>query len=173
MSFARKVAAFSISTMILTTGSVASAAGFQNIVQLDKIVSDTIGADIGEPGGARSQIDRRLRLGKCPAVPTVEGPVFGAAIVRCAPLGWRIRVPLVGEVAASNSGSADSKREMLIRRGQNVTLVYKGAGFSLSRQMIADENGAIGEMIAVRRDRRSPRILAEVSGNGQVIMQAP
>ncbi|MEO9468430.1 flagella basal body P-ring formation protein FlgA [Parasphingorhabdus sp.] len=173
MSFVRKFAAFSTSIMFLTAGSVVSAAEFQNIVQLDKIVADTIGADIGEPGGARSPIDRRLRLGNCPAAPTVEGPVFGAAIVRCASLGWRIRVPLVGETAAINGGSATSKREMLIRRGQNVTLVYKGAGFSLSRQMIADENGAIGEMIAVRRDRRSPRILAEVSGNGQVIMQAP
>src|SRR5262245_42590128 len=69
---------------------------FENLDRIDSIVAMTVGANIGEPGGPAAPVDRRLRLAACPSVPSVEGPVFGAAIVKCDALGWRIRVPLVG-----------------------------------------------------------------------------
>ncbi|WP_239447359.1 flagella basal body P-ring formation protein FlgA [Parasphingorhabdus marina] len=159
--------------LALVSGPAGAASQFQDTAGLDRLVSETIGAEIGEPGGARTAVDNRLRLATCPAEPRVEGPVFGAAIVRCPELGWRIRVPLNMDAQGKSRAAQPEKAEILIRRGQNVILVYRGAGFSLSKQMIADENGAIGDLIAVRQDRRSPRILAEVTGNGQVILPTP
>ncbi|HTH27046.1 MAG TPA: flagellar protein, partial [Sphingobium sp.] len=69
----------------------AFAQGFENLDRIDSLVATTVGADIGQPGGAIAPVDRRLRLVACPQIPAVEGPVFGAAIVRCDKIGWRIR----------------------------------------------------------------------------------
>ncbi len=173
MHMVRMTMTVSAAALALISGPVDAADGFQDTAGMDRLLSETIGAGIGEPGGARAAVDKRLRLARCPAEPRVEGPVFGAAIVRCPELGWRIRVPLNLDNRSGSSVPKPAKAEILIRRGQNVILVYRGAGFSLSKQMIADENGAIGDLIAVRQDRRSPRILAEVTGNGQVILPTP
>lgn len=173
MHMVRTTMTISAAALALISGTAANAGNFQDTAGLDRLVSETIGVAIGQPGGARAAVDKRLKLAACPAEPRVEGPVFGAAIVRCPELGWRIRVPLNTATQSTSHTPGPAKAEILIRRGQNVILVYKGAGFSLSKQMIADENGAIGDLIAVRQDRRSPRILAEVTGNGQVVLPTP
>ena len=173
MHMVRMQIMISAAMLSLVSAPVAAADGFQDTAGLDRLVQDITGAAIGEPGGARTAVDTRLRLAKCPVEPRVEGPLFGAAIVRCPELGWRIRVPLVTAGQSPSRVAKPAKAEFLVRRGQNVLLVYKGAGFSLSKQMIADQNGAMGDMIAVRQDRRSPRILAKVTGNGQVILPTP
>lgn len=67
---------------------------FENLDRIDSLVAMTVGANMGEPGGPIAPVDRRLRLAACPTTPSVDGPVFGAAIVKCDALGWRIRVPL-------------------------------------------------------------------------------
>jgi flagellar basal body P-ring formation protein FlgA len=67
---------------------------FENLDRVDGLVATTVGANIGQPGGAVAPVDRRLRLAACPGMPDVSGPMFGAAIVECKALGWRIRVPL-------------------------------------------------------------------------------
>ena len=53
---------------------------FENLDRIDSLVAMTVGADMGEPGGPAAPVDRRLRLAACPTTPTVEGPVFGAAM---------------------------------------------------------------------------------------------
>src|SRR3546814_5565033 len=86
------------------------------------------GAAIGQPGGPAAPIDRRLKLAACPDTPSVEGPVMGAAVIRCAPVGWRIRVPLrAGEMAA-----ASDKAAILIKKGDPVQLIAGNA--SLDRK---------------------------------------
>ncbi|HEX7874547.1 MAG TPA: flagella basal body P-ring formation protein FlgA [Sphingobium sp.] len=160
----------------VSANSPANAQGFQNLDQIDSLVSTTVGANIGEPGGPLAPVDRRLRLAACPQMPSIEGPVFGAAIVRCDKLGWRIRVPLKldrpAPVAASAYGrppvAEAAPRSILIKKGDPVQLVAGNAAFSVSRAMIADEDGAVGEMISVRESRSSPAVSGRIEPNGLV-----
>lgn len=153
----------------------ADAQGFQNLDQLDSLVATTVGAGIGEPGGPLAPVDRRLRLAACPGIPSIEGPVFGAAIVRCDKLGWRIRVPLKIDRAPQQAAyghpqpvAAPQQRIVLIKKGDPVQLVAGNASFSVSKSMIADEDGAVGEMIRVREDRMSPAVAGRVEADGLI-----
>lgn len=156
---------------------------FENLDRIDSLVAMTVGANLGEPGGPAAPVDRRLKLAACPTTPTVEGPVFGAAMVQCAALNWRIRVPLVAGGAAAASGplprtastfnrSAMAPRNMpketIVKRGDPVQLIAGNAAFSVSRTMIADEDGALGEAIRVREDKKSDPVIAQVVDAGMV-----
>ncbi len=156
-------------------GGQAHAQQFENLDRLDGIVAMTVGANIGEPGGAASPVDRRLKLAACPSMPEVSGPVFGAAMVECKAVGWRIRVPLTPGGAYSAAPSQRSayaqpaaQKQAIIKRGDPVQLIAGGPSFSVSRMMVADEDGAIGEMIRVREDRKSDPVLAQVQEMGIV-----
>ena len=149
---------------------------FENLDRIDSLVAMTVGANLGEPGGPRAPVDRRLRLAACPTTPSVEGPVFGAAMVKCEALGWRIRVPLVAGAAAAASGPAPRyapaarpvQKEAVVKKGDPVQLTAGNSSFEVSRVMIADEDGAIGETIRVREDKRSTPIFAQVVDMGIV-----
>jgi len=152
---------------------------FENLDRIDGLVATTVGANIGQPGGAIAPVDRRLRLAACPKMPDVTGPQFGAAVVKCDALGWRIRVPLApgGNVPAAPAYAAPRPamrpapapgREIVIRKGDPVQLIAGGPSFTASRAMIADEDGAIGQMIRVREDRKSDPVVARVQEFGIV-----
>jgi len=159
---------------------------FENLDRIDSLVAMTVGANLGEPGGPASPVDRRLRLAACPTTPSVEGPVFGAAMVQCAALGWRIRVPLVAGASAAAGpapraapayGAAAGRftrpsqvaaKETVVRKGDPVQLMAGNTAFSVSRMMVADEDGALGETIRVREDKKSAPIFAQVVDMGVV-----
>ncbi|WHO38285.1 flagella basal body P-ring formation protein FlgA [Sphingobium sp. AP49] len=149
---------------------------FENLDRIDSLVAMTVGANMGEPGGPLAPVDRRLRLAACPTTPSVDGPTFGAAIVKCDALGWRIRVPLVAGGAAGMTGPVARyapaaravPKEAAVKRGDPVQLNAGNAAFSVSRMMIADEDGAVGETIRVREDKKSAPILAQVVEMGVV-----
>ena len=154
---------------------------FENLDRLDGLVAMTVGANIGEPGGAAAPVDRRLKLAACPQMPEVTGPVFGAAMVECKATGWRVRVPLRAGGAAAGpptmsanpafaraAGNAAAPRPVIVKKGDPVQLIAGGAAFSVSRVMIADEDGGAGDMIRVREDRRSDPVLAQVVEMGIV-----
>lgn len=149
---------------------------FENLDRLDSLVAMTVGANMGQPGGPVAPVDRRLRLAPCPQTPSVDGPVFGAAVVKCDAIGWRIRVPLVPGGAAAGAPSpalrrvavASVPKEALIKKGDPVQLIAGGSAFSISRAMIADEDGAMGEMIRVREDKKATPVIAQVMDLGIV-----
>ncbi len=162
---------------IAMTAAPALAAPFQDLTALDVAVSATMGAAIGEPGGARAPVDRRLKLKACPEAPEISGPVMGAAVIRCQPLGWAIRVPLLtgagGPANTARGGAATSaaparEERDAVSRGQAVRLTVEGHGYSLSRTMIADKDGRIGDLVSVRADRSSKPVLARVTDIGEV-----
>ena len=170
---------------LITAIALAAAAGapalaqqkFENLDRLDGLVAMTVGANIGEPGGPVAPVDRRLRLAACPVTPSVEGPTFGAAIVKCDALGWRIRVPLSGGGAAAGTVTPvarygavarPAQRDMVVKRGDPVQLIAGNASFSVSRVMIADEDGAVGDTIRVREDKKAAPVLAQVVEMGTV-----
>lgn len=178
----KRIVATLIAVVAGLAGIPATAQQFENLDRLDSIVAMTVGANIGEPGGAAAPVDRRLKLAACPQVPEVSGPVFGAAVVECKYLGWRIRVPLnpgagaIGPATPQRTSfvrpaQQPQSREPIIKRGDPVQLIAGGASFTVSKMMIADEDGAVGDMIRVREDRKSDPVLARVEQNG--IVRAP
>jgi flagellar basal body P-ring formation protein FlgA len=50
-------------------------------------------------------------------------------------------------------------------------MIARGASFTASRSMIADEDGAVGQMIRVREDKKSDPVIAQVVEMG--IVHAP
>ncbi|WP_114954173.1 flagella basal body P-ring formation protein FlgA [Sphingosinicella terrae] len=173
--------------LILAAGLVAGPAlaqAFEDLDQLETQVTASLGAAIGEPGGPARPIDRRLRLRPCPEPATVEAPAMGAVAVRCESVGWRIRVPLTAgsrtAVAASGAAAAASApAEPVVRRGDQVQLVAMSRSFTVSTTGIAEEDGAPGERIRVRREvaaangrgsRTTSRVIGEVLRDGRVAL---
>jgi flagella basal body P-ring formation protein FlgA len=134
---------------------------FQDHDEIDTAVLAATGAKVGETGGAAGPVDRRLKLVNCPVVLQTDPPAMGAIAIRCPPLGWRIRVPLVANQAPQRDSAV---AEILVRRGENVELKASGPGFEISSSAIAMEDGALGKAIRVKSLTSSTPIVATVAG---------
>ncbi len=155
--------------MLLVMGGAAQAQGFENLTALDMRVSAALGAAIGEPGGAARPIDKRLKLAACPDPVTIDEPALGAVAVRCAALGWRIRVPLVRPaVEAGSSTVAAAKAEPVIRKGDQVELSASAGSFTVSTIAVAEQDGAPGDRIRVKSDRKAGAVIGVVTADGRV-----
>lgn len=155
------------------SASPAAAQTFQSIDAIEEQVTATLGAEIGQPGGPARPIDRRLRLTSCPAPIIVEPINLGAVTVRCQQIGWRIRVPVLdGERATAQAAPAGrrARTEPVIRRGDPVALVVMTGSFTVSRQAVAEQDGAPGDRIRVRTEPRAAPIVGEVLPDGRVAM---
>ena len=146
----------------------AAAQGFENLEMLDSRIAAALGANIGEPGGPRAALDRRLRLAVCPQPAAIEEPILGAVTVRCAAHGWRIRVPLVGGGAAVRT--AQARPEPVIRRGDQIEVIAMTSSFTVSTLGTAEQDGAPGDRIRVRTDRRSAPFIGQVTADGRVAL---
>lgn len=149
---------------------------FENLDRIDGLVATTVGAGIGQPGGAAAPVDRRLKLTPCPGLPQVDPPAMGAAVVSCPALGWRLRVALIpgGDYAAPLSSpsvrrtTVATPAQALVRKGDPVQLIAGDDSFMVSRPMIADEDGAAGASIRVRESARATPVTARVESAGIV-----
>jgi len=166
---------FALPAAMVLSPLPALAQAFENLEMLDNRVAAALGANIGEPGGATTPIDRRLRLQACPQNVEIGEPIAGAIAVRCVPLGWRIRVSIVGapqvqRTAAAAPAQPQARREPTIRRGDQIELVAMTDSFSVSTLAIADQDGAPGDRIRVRMDRRSAAVIGQVMEDGRVAL---
>ena len=153
----------------------ALAQAFENLEMLDNRVAAALGANIGEPGGATTAIDRRLRLQACPQPVEIGEPIAGALAVRCVPLGWRIRVSITPsaearQAAASAQVQRQARPEPVIRRGDQVELVAIASGFTVSTLATAEQDGAPGDRIRVRTQRRTAPVIGQVLEDGRVAL---
>jgi len=152
----------------------ALAQSFENLEMLDNRVAAALGANIGEPGGATTPIDRRLRLLACPQPVEIGEPIAGALAVRCLPLGWRIRVSIVGRPQASQAAASPSRAqarpEPVVRRGDQIELVAIARGFTVSTLATAEQDGAPGDRIRVRTERRGAPVMGQVLEDGRVAL---
>jgi len=152
----------------------ALAQGFENLEMLDNRVAAALGTNIGEPGGATTPIDRRLRLQACPQPVEIGEPVAGALAVRCVPLGWRIRVSIVGAPQASRAAGtparAQARAEPVVRRGDQIELIAIASGFTVSTLAVAEQDGAPGDRIRVRTERRTAPVIGQVLEDGRVAL---
>lgn len=138
----------------------AMAAGYQDLDALDARIESTLG-DLG----AAVPIDRRIRLAQCPEEPEISPPSAGALAVRCPALGWKIRV------AVSGAQPSEIPAEVLVRRGDLVELVVRGAGFSASAPGTALDEGAAGRTVRVKIPTSATPVSAVVVGAGMVAVQ--
>lgn len=152
----------------LWAAPVMAAPAHEDLNLMEARIVATLGADIGEPGGPARPLDRRLKLSACPSAPELAMPTPASAVVRCAALGWRIHVPLVKPAA----GAAMAAAEPVVRKGDQVEVTANGGGFTVSLQAVAQQDGAAGERVRVRADPKSPPFLAEVAGQGRVVLPA-
>ena len=145
---------------------------FENLEMLESRVSASLGAGIGEPGGPARPIDRRLRLAPCPTPAEIDAPAMGAVAVRCETRGWRIRVPLQsgGEVSGAMASAPAVRAAPIIRRGDQIELVAMTASFTVSTLGIAEQDGAPGDRIRVRTERRSAPVIGQVLADGRVAL---
>jgi flagella basal body P-ring formation protein FlgA len=169
---------------LLALSAPAAAAPFQNLDALESRLINALGAGIGEPGGPAAPIDRRMKLATCPQPVTIDPPTLGAVALRCAAIGWRIRVPIQRlQGAAPSSYNAVSysaapmqrqpqKADPVVRRGDPVDLVAETGGFSVSVTATAQEDGAPGARIRVKTQQdgrpQGQILFAEVIDAGRV-----
>lgn len=152
---------------VLSLLSMGAASSFEDTAHLDRQVGAYLNANIGEAGGARTPIDRKLKLKRCPTSVQMSHTNRNSVVVSCPSSGWRIFVPLSVSLSSGNRFSSN-KEELVVRRNQPLLLVVKRPSFSISYSVVAQKNGRIGDYIPVRSGRKSKTLIARVSGNGQV-----
>ena len=123
--------------------------------EIDRLVADHLGAAVGQEGGAERRADPRLRLARCAEPPTVSDSPRGDSVVVECPGGWRVFVATkrVASPAPVQAGRAAAPTDLVVRRGQEVVLRLSGPGFSVSQGGTAQDDGAAGAWVRVRRGR--------------------
>jgi len=145
----------------------AAAAPFADLDSIDRQVAQFTGAGIGQPGGAGSQVDRRLRLRPCfsPLALAWHGPRRDTVVVQCPDAGsWKLFVPVTG----GSQGGALAELPA-INRGDAVTVAVSGDGFTVSQPGEAMEGGAVGSWIKVRMVGASAKPGANETMRAQII----
>lgn len=151
-----------LAALLLVMPAALSAQVVEDLDLLDRRIAVALGGTAADAGLLAQPVDRRLRLASCPQAATIEPPVLGAVTVRCAPLGWRMRVPLVGGMAMAQQG------ELLVRRGDAVDLTVSGGGFAIATTGTALEDGRMGAPVRVKSPTGSTVLTARVRGPGSV-----
>ena len=154
------------------SGSLSSPAGITEPADIDRAVAQFTGAAIGEIGGARLPADRRLRLAACgtPLTTAWHGRARSTVRVACeGPQSWRIFIATRPDPQAAQIDPADLK---VVDRGDPITVVVRGSGFSVQHSAEALEEGRVGEWIAVRTQRGATPIRARIERPGLAIIPA-
>lgn len=139
---------------------------WQTIDVLTAMVANAMGRNA-------TPVDRRIKLARCPEQASVTPLDAHTLAVRCNSLGWRLRVPMTGpaEAAPAAAGfSRPSASTPVIRRGDNVRVTIETESFSISYAAIANEDGRIGETIALRGNDAKSTLSAVVTGAGRARM---
>ena len=121
-------------------------------------------------GRTATPVDRRIKLARCPEQASVTAIDANALAVRCASLGWRLRVPMSGPANAASAPTAFTRPTSsapVIRRGDNVRVTIDTESFSVSYAAVAAEDGRVGETIALRGNDAKSSLSARVIGPGR------
>lgn len=144
--------------------------GYINPAAIDRAVEDFTGAGIGEVGGARLPADRRLKLAACDGPLNVKWHGRAQTIVRVdcpnasnSPDGWRIFM-------ATHSAKPAPEIAKVVARGDPITVIVRGRGFSVQQSAEAMEAGAIGDWIAVRTQERADAIRVRIERPGLAVI---
>lgn len=157
-----------ITLTAIAAATPAAAQSFQSTTLLDKAVAGFTGRGIGEDGGARTAIDNRLKLAVCPMVTmNWRTPAYDSVVVACPEPEWRIYVPI--RIAAPAIVPASplaptpppaAKPEIVIKRGDPVSVIAGTEGFSVSRDGVAVNDAAAGQRLLIKVQDGKPPIQA-------------
>ena len=137
---------------------------------IDRAVADFTGAAIGTPGGARAATDARLQLAACAGslAVTWHTAARNAVQVECpGPVSWRIFVAITPA-----SGAAAARAAPAIKRGDALTIMVRGRGFSVQQPGEALQAGAVGDWIEVRTSRKGEPLRARIERPGLAVIPA-
>jgi len=171
---ARRLAALALT---LSIAAAAAAAGAQTIrastdpAAIDRAVAAFTGAGIGAPGGARMASDPRLQLAPCAAPLAVSWHTAArsAVAVECpGPTPWRVFVA----INASEGAAAARPVAPAVKRGDTLTIVVRGRGFSVQQPGEAMEAGMVGDWIEVRTSRKAQALRARIERPGLAVVPA-
>lgn len=145
---------------------------FTDPAEIDRAVEQFTGSAIGEVGGARLPADRRLKLATCETPLSVKWHGRAQTIVRVdCPIsresaeGWRVFI-------ATSSAKPAAEISKVVARGDPITVLVRGRGFTVQQSAEAMEAGAIGDWIAVRTERRADAIRARIERPGLAVIPA-
>ncbi len=142
---------------LLITSPAAAQTGFQDTAAIDRGVAAFTGKPIGTEGGARTSVDARLKLANCPMVSMQwRADNHDSVIVSCTGPEWRIYVPVLAppppSVSAQPVTVVATKPEIVIKRGDPVTIEAGAPGFSISREGVAMSDAPSGGRLFVNVD---------------------
>jgi len=151
--------------MLLSTPALAAPGPIQDTIAIDRAVASFTGHATGDAGGARTEVDSRLRLAACPMVSMAwRSDAHDAVVVTCTGPEWRIFVPV--RVAASAPAApaptmaaapAPVRLAPVIKRGDPVTISAGTNGFSITREGVAMGDAAPGARFFVKcEDSKNP-----------------
>ncbi|MFN4020942.1 MAG: flagella basal body P-ring formation protein FlgA [Erythrobacter sp.] len=166
-----RLAPLALTMLLPLCDSPAQADGFTDPAMIDRAVAAFTGAEPGAPGGARQAADRRLRLAACAAPLAVawHGPARTAVSVECAgPQSWRIFVA----VDAGGGRAPGRATPPAVKRGDAITIMVRGRGFSVQQSGEAIEGGAVGDWIFVRTARKAEPLRARIERPGLAVIPA-
>ncbi len=167
-------------SLALLAATPAAAQDFQSTQVLDTIVAQFTGKPLGAQGGARTPVDKRLKLQAC-AAPQLEWRKKNrdAVFFRCMAPAWRIFVavdavpqPRAAPVVVAQAPAAPVKAVPVIRRGDPITVEAGSPGFSITRDGVAMGDAAAGARLMVKVDDRKPPIQAVALESGRARLPA-
>jgi flagellar basal body P-ring formation protein FlgA len=133
----------------------AMAGDFQNHDSIDARAADATGSRV-------RPVDRRLKLAACPEPLQADPPALGAVAVRCASLGWRVRVLVDGAAVPLVT------QPLVIKRGDPVSVNFVAQGFSVTTTGIAETEARLGERVRVRVEQKANPVMGEATDAGSV-----
>lgn len=154
-----------LAAILLPASLMAQQGAFADPAAIDAEVAAFTGAGIGTPGGARHPVDRRLRLAECPQPLALAWHGRGADMVRVecpSGAGWRVFVPVNRGSVTAPAAAVQAEPQVVVERGQVMTVIVEGRGFAVSQQGEALEDGAIGQWIRIRPEGNREVIRAQV-----------
>lgn len=166
---------------ILLLAAAAATPTFQDTAVLDKAVAQFTGQPIGAEGGARTNVDPRLKLASCPMVAMGwYGNRHDAVVVTCTGPDWRIFVPVkvappavVTPAIAGNALPAAAARVAappVIKRGDPVMIEAGQAGFSITREGVALADAPAGGRFLVKVDDAKGPVQAVAIESGRATL---
>lgn len=155
---------------LLAATAVPAAAHSQPAME-DWQTIDTLTAMVANAMGRNATpVDRRIRLARCPEQATVTAIDAQTLAVRCASLGWRLRVAMTASAEATPAAIAMARPTAsapVIRRGDNVRVTIDTESFSISYAAVATQDGRVGDTIALRGNDTRSMLSATVTGPGR------
>lgn len=167
-----KIAALAVPLMVIAAPQAGASPAVQDWQGVDAITQSVAHALNREA----APIDRRIKLAKCPEQPVVTAMDSGSLAVRCAPLGWRLRVGMTiaagmqdqpAFFAPPSAAQRGKSAPPTVRRGDVVRISIETPNYSVSYPATAIQDGRLGEAIALRGLDAKNSIIAVVTGPGR------